>query len=134
MFTTGKGADYVAEKAESNTGWLFPVGDELNELGYNHMFMDMFNALEQGRQPKETFYDGYVVNAILDASYRSAKTKQWEQVKLDIWRGKEDVTKHSHLVEYDADHYLVKEEVTHYGAKKLILKNKQSGKIIEKEV
>ena len=45
MFTTGKGADYVAEKAESNTGWLFPVGDELNELGYNHMFMDMFNAL-----------------------------------------------------------------------------------------
>ena len=33
MFTTGKGADYVAEKAESNTGWLFPVGDELNEIG-----------------------------------------------------------------------------------------------------
>ena len=30
MFTTGKGADYVAEKAESNTGWLFPVGDEAN--------------------------------------------------------------------------------------------------------
>ena len=26
MFTTGKGADYVAEKAESNTGWLFPGG------------------------------------------------------------------------------------------------------------
>ena len=25
MFTTGKGADYVAEKAESNTGWLFPL-------------------------------------------------------------------------------------------------------------
>ncbi len=38
MFTSGKGADYVAEKAESNSGWLFPVGDELNELGYNHMF------------------------------------------------------------------------------------------------
>jgi predicted dehydrogenase len=31
MFTTGKGADYVAEKAESNSGWLFPVGDEINE-------------------------------------------------------------------------------------------------------
>jgi predicted dehydrogenase len=30
MFTSGKGADYVAEKAESNSGWLFPVGDELN--------------------------------------------------------------------------------------------------------
>ncbi len=134
MFTTGKGADYVAEKAESNTGWLFPVGDELNELGYNHMFMDMFNALERGESPKETFYDGYVVNSILDACYRSAKTKQWEPVQLDIWRGKEGISKDSHLVEYDNDHYLIKEEVTHYGAKKVILKEKQSGKIFEKEV
>ena len=132
MFTTGKGADYVAEKAESNSGWLFPVGDELNELGYNHMFMDMFNSLEQGKAPKETFYDGYVVNCILDAAYRSAKSKLWEPVQLDIWRGKTGVTKDSHLVEYDKDHYLVKEEVTHYGAKKLILKEKESGKIVER--
>jgi hypothetical protein len=36
------------------------------------------------------------------------------------------------LVEYDADHYLIKEEMTHYGAKKLIIKNKQTGKIEEK--
>lgn len=131
MFTSGKGADYVAEKAESNSGWLFPVGDELNELGYNHMFMDMFNAMEQGTQPKETFYDGYVVNAVLDAAYKSAKSKQWEPVKLDIWRGRVGVSKDAHLQEYDADHYLVKEEVTHYGAKKVILKNKKTGKISE---
>ena len=132
MFTTGKGADYVAEKSESNTGWLFPVGDELNDLGYNHMFTDMFNAMEEGRPPRETFYDGYVVNAVLDAAYRSAKSKLWEPVQLDIWRGKEGVGKDSHLIEYDAEHYLVKEEITHYGAKKLILKNKESGKIFEK--
>jgi hypothetical protein len=94
----------------------------------------MFNALEQGREPKETFYDGYVVNAVLDAAYRSAKNKQWEPVKLDIWRGKEGISKDSHLVEYDAEHYLVKEEMTHYGAKKVILKNKQSGKILEREI
>ncbi len=132
MFTTGKGADYVAEKAESNSGWLFPVGDELNELGYNHMFMDMFNAIESKIQPKETFYDGYVVNSILDAAYRSAKTKQWEPVKLDIWRGRTGVTKDAHLQSYDEDHYLIKEEVTHYGTKKVILKNKKSGRIVEK--
>jgi predicted dehydrogenase len=132
MFTSGKGADYVAEKAESNSGWLFPVGDELNELGYNHMFMDMFNAIENKTQPKETFYDGYVVNSILDAAYRSAKTKQWEAVKLEIWRGRSGVTKDSHLQSFDDQHYLVKEEVTHYGAKKLILKNKKSGKIVER--
>lgn len=134
MFTTGKGGDYVAEKAESNTGWLFPVGDELNELGYNHMFMDMFNAYESKTQPKETFYDGYVVNSILDAAYKSAKTKQWEPVQLDIWRGRIGVSKDSDLIEYDAEHYLVKEEMTHYGAKKVILKNKKTGKIEERVV
>lgn len=132
MFTTGKGGDYIAEKAESNSGWLFPVGDELNELGYNHMFMDMFNSLEQGGSPRETFYDGYVVNAVLDAAYKSAKTKLWEPVVLDVWRGKTGLSKDQHLVEYDADHYLVKEEVTHYGAKKVILKDKKSGRIFER--
>jgi predicted dehydrogenase len=131
MFTTGKGADYVAEKAESNSGWLFPVGDEVNDLGYNHMFTDVFNALEKGKKPKETFYDGYVVNTILDACYRSAKTKLWEPVLLDIWRGKTGVSKDSHLTEYDKENYLIKEEMTHYGAKKVILKNKSTGKISE---
>jgi hypothetical protein len=110
----------------------FPVGDELNELGYNHMFMDMFNSMEKNKPPKETFYDGYIVNCVLDAAYRSAKSKLWEPVKLDIWRGRVGVTKESHLTEYDSENYLVKEEVTHYGAKKVILKNKKSGKITEK--
>jgi hypothetical protein len=98
------------------------------------MFADMFNAMENKTIPRETFYDGYVVNAILDAAYKSAKTKLWEPVQLDVWRGRTGVSKDSHLQEFDAEHYLVKEEVTHYGAKKLILKNKKSGKIIEKIV
>ena len=131
MFTTGKGGDYIAEKAESNTGWLFPVGDELNELGYNHMFADMFTSWELGKAPKETFYDGYIVNTVLDAAYKSVQSKQWEPIILDTWRGRTDVTKASNLTEYDADHYLIKEEVLHYGARKLILKNKLSGKISE---
>jgi len=134
MFTTGSGGDYIAEKAESNTGWLFPVGDELNELGYNHMFMDMFNAKEKGIDPKETFYDGYIVNAILDAAYSSAKSKLWEPVQLDIWRGKTGLSKESHLVNYDAEHWLIKEEMTHFGTKKLILKNKLSGLITERVI
>jgi hypothetical protein len=73
-----------------------------------------------------------VVNAVLDAAYKSAKTKLWEPVMLDVWRGRVGVTKDSHLIEFDADHYLVKEETTHYGAKKVILKEKKSGKIIER--
>ncbi len=134
MYTSGKGADYVAEKAESNSGWLFPVGDEVNDLGYNHMFTDMFNAAENGKEAAETFYDGYVVNAVIDAAYRSAKTKQWETVELPVWRGQEGLTKPSNYTDYDADHYLIKQEMTHDGRNKLILKEKASGKIVEKDV
>ena len=132
MFTTGKGSDYIAEKAESDSGWLFPVGDELNELGYNHMFKDMFEAFENKRNPAETFYDGYIVNAIIDASYKSIKSKKWEPIKLDLWRGKKGVEKINTLQDYDQNYYLVKEETTHYGDKKLLLKSKKDGKIIEK--
>ena len=50
------------------------------------MFSDMFRAIDEGGAPQETFYDGYVVNAIMDACYRSAKKHAWEPVELD-WRG-----------------------------------------------
>ena len=49
MFTAVGQGGYVAEKAESDTGWLFPVGDEVAELGYRDMFLDMFNAIDEGR-------------------------------------------------------------------------------------
>jgi hypothetical protein len=40
----------------------------------------------------ESFYDGYVVNAIMDACYKSAGSKQWEPVELEDWRGSEEVS------------------------------------------
>src|SRR5436190_8338811 len=87
IFSSGEGGGYVAEKAETASGWLFPVGDEVSELGYVDMFTDMFDALDQGREPMETFYDGYVVNAVMDAVYASAKSGRWETVQVDGWRG-----------------------------------------------
>ena len=33
MFTAGGGGGYVAEKAETSAGWLFPVGDEVSRAG-----------------------------------------------------------------------------------------------------
>ena len=130
MFTTGKGG-YVAEKTEINTGWLFPVGDESHELGYPNMFTDMFDAIENKRQPLESFYDGYIVNAILDAAYLSAKTKQWEPVILDDWRGDDNIVKQENLNSYNDDFYLIKEEVLPNGDVKLILKNKVTGEVIQ---
>ncbi|MCB0089626.1 MAG: Gfo/Idh/MocA family oxidoreductase, partial [Caldilineaceae bacterium] len=132
MFTTVGQGGYVAEKAESETGWLFPVGDELSELGYIDMFTDMFNALDSGGAPMETFYDGYVVNAILDACYKSMETKQWEPVQLEVWRGSTEMTGSAVFREYDENHLLIKEEKMPDGKSKLILKEKESGRILQR--
>ena len=132
MYTTGVGNAYVAEKAESTSGWQFPVGDEAHELGYPNMFNDMFDSFEKGLPPSETFYDGYVVNAIIDAAYKSAKTKLWEPVILPVWRGKTGLSKPSVYVDFDENHWFIKEEILPNGDKKVILKNKVSGEITEK--
>lgn len=132
MYTSGAGNAYVAEKAESTSGWQFPVGDEAHELGYPNMFNDMFDSFEKGISPRETFYDGYVVNAIIDAAYKSAKTKLWEPVVLPLWRGKTGLSKPSVYVDFDEKHWFIKEEILPNGDKKVILKNKVSGEITEK--
>ena len=134
MFTSVGQGGYVAEKAEGDTGWLFPVGDEVVSLGYVDMFRDMFRAMDSGTSPMETFYDGYIVNAIIDASYKAAATKKWEPVELEIWRGTVIQDQEAGLKEYDEQYYLVKEERMPDGRLKLILKEKDSGKIIQRYV
>jgi predicted dehydrogenase len=104
MFTSAGQSGYVAEKAESESGWIFPVGDEVVELGYVDMFTDMFDSMEKGTPPMETFYDGYVVNAVIDACYRSARSKKWEPVELFEWRGKKEVEEITGLKSYDDNH------------------------------
>ncbi len=134
VFSAGGEKGYVAEKAETGTGWIFPVGDEVHELGYNNMFADMLDAIENNKKPSEDFYDGYVVNAVIDACYKSAKTKKWEPVELNEWRGLENIEPLSAFVEYDPGHWLVKEELLPDGRKKIILKEKASGEIIQREI
>jgi len=129
VFTAGGTKDYVAEKAESDTGWLFPVGDEVNALGYTHMFSDMLDALDQEKSPMETFYDGYVVNAIMDACYRSAKSRKWEAVDLPLWRGSEEPVEKIGPKEYDEQHWFIKEEKMPDGKRKVILKEKETGEM-----
>ena len=134
MFTAKGEEGYVSEKTETDQGWLFPVGDEVDSLGYVEMFNDMLDSLDSGETPTEDFYDGYVVNAIVDAAYRSAESKQWEPVELEDWRGLEEVEQEERLTEYDEAHYLVKEETMPDGRTKLILKEKDSGEIVQKVV
>jgi predicted dehydrogenase len=129
MFSAGGQRGYVAEKAESETGWLFPVGDEVHALGYVHMFKDMLDSLDEGKVPMETFYDGYIVNAIIDAAYKSAHTRKWEPVELAAWRGKTGIQQVTGMVDYDDQFYLIKEEKMPDGKVKVILKDKNSGAI-----
>jgi predicted dehydrogenase len=125
MFSSGEGAGYVAEKAETASGWLFPVGDEVAELGYVDMFTDMFDALDGGGRPMETFYDGYVVNSVMDACYASAKSGRWEPVELD-WRGgtAERITR---ATREHGGKTVIKEEQMPDGRRKLILKDESTG-------
>jgi predicted dehydrogenase len=132
VFTSGKTEKYISEKSESENGWLFPVGDEVNALGYTGMFADMLDCMEQGKQPYESFYDGYIVNSIIDACYESAASGKWEPVKLEDWRGKQDSSSGVELVEYDQKHYLIKKEKMPDGKMKIMLKEKSTGTIIQK--
>jgi hypothetical protein len=129
MFSSGEGG-YVAEKAETASGWLFPVGDEVAELGYVDMFTDMFDALDSGGAPMETFYDGYVVNAVMDACYASARSGRWEPVRVDDWRGGgvERITRTRR--EHDGK-TVIKEEQMSDGRRKLILKDEQTGEFVD---
>jgi predicted dehydrogenase len=125
MFTAGGGGGYVAEKSESAAGWLFPVGDEASELGYVDMFSDMFRALETGTSPRETFYDGYVVNAVMDACYRSATSGRWEPIDAE-WRGG-TTPRISSTPERFEGQTVIKREILPDGRHKLILKDESSG-------
>ncbi len=133
MFTAVGEGGYVAEKAEGDKGWLFPVGDEVHALGYVHMFADMLDALDEGRAPRETFFDGYVVNAVIDACYRSAASKRWEPVDLAVWRtsGAEASKREKGVAADDSRFKLIKEEKMPDGKTKRIMKDIETGEILQ---
>ena len=105
------------------------MGDEASALGYTEMFQDMLDAYENHSAPRESFYDGYVVNAIIDAAYRSMESKRWEAITIDDWRGKtqaavRDLEKaQGHSEMHDDAHVVIKREVLPDGTRRLILKN-----------
>jgi predicted dehydrogenase len=78
-----RAAGYIGEKADTETGWVYPVPDEVRVHGHDLMMADVVGAFAAGRTPLDTFVDGYVVNCVLDAAYRSMRTGRWETVDLD---------------------------------------------------
>lgn len=76
-------AGYLGEKADAETGWVFPVADEVRVHGHDAMMADVVESFRAGRPPSETFRDGHAVNCILDAAYRSLRSGRWERVETD---------------------------------------------------
>jgi predicted dehydrogenase len=73
-------AGYLGEKVDADTGWVFPVPDETHVHGHDAMMQHAVEAYRSGTTPRETFADGYVVNTIIDAAYRSMRSGRWETI------------------------------------------------------
>jgi predicted dehydrogenase len=71
---------YLVEKADADTGWVYPVPEETRAYGFSQQFRHFVEHFEAGTAPSETFDDGLIVNTVIDACYRSMRTRQWESV------------------------------------------------------
>ena len=76
-------AGYLMEKADAETGWVFPIPDEARVYGYQEEMRHFVECYAKGTKPREDFVDGYVVNSVLDAAYKSMKSGHWEPVQID---------------------------------------------------
>ena len=74
-------AGYIGEKADAETGWVFPVPDEPYAHGHDAMMRHVIESFRDDVTPRETFRDGFVVNTVIDAAYRSMRSGAWEPVE-----------------------------------------------------
>ncbi len=81
---------------------------------------------------RETFYDGYVVNGIIDAVYRSAASKRWEPVDIE-WRGGSTPPIAKPAATFER-YTVIKEEVLPDGRRKMILKDPDTGEFHDRIV
>jgi len=128
----GPHSDWFWDAEISGGGAIIDMGCHCIEIGRNYIGKDI--------RPIEVmcWADTLVKpieaedNAIMDACYKSAKSKKWEPVALEVWRGKEAAGQQPIYQEYDQDHYLIKKELLPDGRRKLILKEKSSGDVIQR--
>lgn len=74
------GTGYLIEKAESDTGWTHPLPEEAFVYGYQAEMRHFVDCIREGKPPRENFEDGYIVNLLLDAGYRSMQEGKWVDV------------------------------------------------------
>lgn len=74
---------YVVEKADADRGWTKPVAAEAFTYGYQAELKHFVQCVREGREPRETYRDGYIVNCVLDAAYESARTRTWQPIRSE---------------------------------------------------
>jgi predicted dehydrogenase len=79
-FTT-RSAGYVVEKADIDFGWTRPLPEEAFAYGYQAEMRHFVECVRDGRTPRETYEDGYIVNCVLEAGYQSVRSRRWVRVK-----------------------------------------------------
>ena len=67
-----KPAGYLIEKADAETGWVYPLPDEARAYGYSQELRHFIDCFRYGAAPREDFVDGYIVNC---ASRRRATAR-----------------------------------------------------------
>ena len=80
----GRDAGYVLEKAGSSTGWMTPVAQEPWVYGYHGELAHFIECFNAGQRPRQTFRDGFIDNAVIDAAYRSIASRAWERIDLSF--------------------------------------------------
>jgi predicted dehydrogenase len=78
---TSKSSGYVVEKADLDFGWTKPLPEEAFTYGYHAEMKHFVECVRLGKEPRETYEDGYVVSLILDAGYRSMRSRRWIRVR-----------------------------------------------------
>jgi predicted dehydrogenase len=79
-----KPAGYLVEKADADTGWVYPVPEEARAYGFSQEMRHFVDCFSRGETPAETFDDGYVVNCVIDACYASMRSGVWEPVRFAV--------------------------------------------------
>ena len=73
---------YVVEKADIDFGWTQPLPEEAFTYGYQAEMRHFVECVRDRVEPRETYHDGFAVNAILDAGYESMKKRKWVRPKF----------------------------------------------------
>lgn len=77
-------AGYLVEKADHDTGWVYPVPEESRAYGFSQQMRHFVDHFAASTTPSETFEDGVIVNRVIDACYTSMRTRRWVGVESAV--------------------------------------------------